>query len=254
MCLMLVILGTQHVFGQGKLELYQGNQAYKNGNYDEALNNYEKARSLSPDNAIIAYNQGNASYRKEDYGAAINHFKQALDDAENEEFKARTLHNIGNCHMQTQQYKEAVEAYKEALRINPDDDETRLNLSHALRNMKAQEQQEQKKQEENNDDNQQNQDQEQNSDKEEKGDKDQENENKGGQDKQENKENKENKPGDKEGKQQPSQPEQSGKEKPMNMSPREAQQLLDAAEKEDQRLQLQIRQQKGEPKKIDKDW
>ena len=53
---------------------------------------------------------------------------------------AMNMHNMGNTLMKSNQYKEAVDAYKESLRINPQDQDTRYNLAYALEKLKQQQQ------------------------------------------------------------------------------------------------------------------
>jgi Ca-activated chloride channel homolog len=69
-------------------------------------------------------------------------------------------HNIGNCYLQKKDYKQAVEAYKKALRFDPRDEDSRYNLAYALKHLPKEKkgggsskQQQNKKEEDKNDKN-----------------------------------------------------------------------------------------------------
>ncbi|NQX77492.1 tetratricopeptide repeat protein [Gilvibacter sp.] len=95
----------------------------------EAL--YRKTISMEPQVAASKYNLGNAYYKKDKNDEAMRRFVQAAEVATSKSEKHKAFHNLGNTLMNSQQYKEAVEAYKNALRNNPTDDETRYNLALA---------------------------------------------------------------------------------------------------------------------------
>ena len=109
--------------------VYEGNIASKD-NFIEAEKYYRKAISKKATNAKSAYNLGNAYYNSELYDEALFKLVEATKNATKEE-KHRAFHNIGNTLMQTKKCKEAVEAYKNALRNKPSDEESRYNLALA---------------------------------------------------------------------------------------------------------------------------
>tara|TARA_B110000285_G_scaffold112900_1_gene128171 strand:+ start:3616 stop:4272 length:657 start_codon:yes stop_codon:yes gene_type:complete len=92
---------------------------------------YRKAISLDPSNETGKYNLGTAYYGKNKNTEALNRFKQAASVATTKSEKHRAFHNLGNTLMNEKNYAEAVEAYKNALRNNPTDDESRYNLALA---------------------------------------------------------------------------------------------------------------------------
>ena len=103
----------------------------KNGNFPLAEADYRKAISLNPKDEIGKYNLGTAYYNKEMNANAMQRFLQAASVASNKTEKHKAFHNLGNTFMNDKKYKEAVETYKNALRNNPTDDETRYNLALA---------------------------------------------------------------------------------------------------------------------------
>ena len=103
-----------------------GKEAFVEG---EAL--YRKSISLEPANPVSKYNLGNAYYDNNKNKEAMRRFVQAAEVATTKAEKHKAFHNLGNTLMNDKMYKEAVEAYKNALRSNPTDDETRYNLALA---------------------------------------------------------------------------------------------------------------------------
>lgn len=138
----------------------EGNKAYKDSIYDEAEILYRKALDYNPTSFAANYNIANATYKQENYKAAVPKYKRLLDSLETTEWKSATLHNLANSYLHTQEIDKAIEAYKESLRHNPNDKETKYNLVYAM-NLKQQQQQ-QNQQQENQEQNQQNQQQQQN--------------------------------------------------------------------------------------------
>ena len=94
-------------------------------------NSYRKAISINSSNIKAPYNLSNKYYEEELYDEALIRQAEALKNANSSNEKHRINHNIGNILMKKDLCKEALEAYKNALRNNPDDDETRYNLSLA---------------------------------------------------------------------------------------------------------------------------
>ena len=122
-----------------------GNEAYDDQNYGAALTAYQEAQSLSPELAIPHYNAANAHYRTEGYDQARQELEQTLvKDSGN--LSQNSLYNLGNTFFQSQQFEEAIEAYKEALRLKPDDIEAKHNLELALQQLQQQQEQQQEQQ------------------------------------------------------------------------------------------------------------
>jgi len=121
-----------------------GNQAFIEEAYQEALALYSKAIELSPDLAEPVYNLANTLYRLGAYPESGHFLNQAIQIAA-DEMAEMSFYNLGNNFFQQEQLDAAVEAYKEALRIAPHDMDAKYNLELALQ----QSQQEQEQQEEN---------------------------------------------------------------------------------------------------------
>src|SRR5690606_2608399 len=128
-----------------------------------------------------AYNLGTSYYQEGSYNEALYRLQQATKNATSKEEKHKAFHNIGNILMKENKCQEAVDAYKNALRNNPSDNETRYNLALAK---KCADDQKDEQQDDNKDDQNKDQNEDQNQDQNQ-------NENKYSQDKQDEGENKE---------------------------------------------------------------
>ena len=106
----------------------QGNKQFRVGQYDKAEVLYRKAVEKNPKNPQAAYNLGNALMAQKKDSAAVQQFEQATRIETNPLRKAAAYHNMGVICQTHKMYGEAIEAYKNALRLNPNDDETRYNL------------------------------------------------------------------------------------------------------------------------------
>ena len=126
-------------------EVVKGNKHYKEGDYDKAEAAYQKALSKKQD-PVAQYNLGNTLYKKEKTADAIRSFEETAANTTEAELKAKALYNKGVLYHKDNKLNDAIEAYKQALRLTPTDEEIRKNLQLALRAKKQQEPQEQKKQ------------------------------------------------------------------------------------------------------------
>ena len=157
-------------------EVRAGNRDFKKGQYREAEIDYKRALIADSASVTAKYNLGNALYKAESYNEAELYFKDLGDTLKNlSKSKASDyFHNSGNLALKQKKYQEAVEAFKESLRLEPDNFETKsnlaYNLAYAQKMLKDQQQnqqsqnQQQQQQDQNQDQNQQNQDQNQNDD------------------------------------------------------------------------------------------
>ena len=109
--------------------VYEGNIAVKEDFY-EAERKYRTALSKNKLNSKGAYNLSHAYYNAELYDEAQARLIEATKNGNKKE-KHQAFHNLGNIFMKENACKKAVEAYKNALRNNPKDDETRYNLAIA---------------------------------------------------------------------------------------------------------------------------
>jgi Ca-activated chloride channel family protein len=124
----------------------QGNEAFAKQAFQDALQAYASAKIESPELAEPYYNAANVLYRQEKYAEALEEIQKALAQAEDDELEERGHYNKGNASFNTQEWETAVEAYKAALLLNPDDQDAKHNLELALQQQEQQEQQQQQQQ------------------------------------------------------------------------------------------------------------
>ncbi|MDB9714063.1 tetratricopeptide repeat protein, partial [Flavobacteriaceae bacterium] len=125
---------------------YKGNESLSNNAFVAAEKSYRTAIGINPEDATPAYNLGSALYQKEAFEEALTPLKKAVIAGKNKQEKHTALHNLGNTFMKNKSYEKAVETYKEALRNEPTDNETRYNLAIAKEMLKKEKQEQDKDQ------------------------------------------------------------------------------------------------------------
>ena len=149
---MLLFLTALSVTAQTDRQyIRQGNKQFRMGDYPNAEVSYRKAIEQNPKNPQASFNLGNALMAQKKDSAAVTQFENASRLETNPLRKAQSFHNIGVICQTHKMFGEAIEAYKSALRLNPNDDETRYNLVLCKHQKQKQDQQKQN-QGQNNDD------------------------------------------------------------------------------------------------------
>ena len=151
MAMLLLIVPTLAFAQSDRHFIRTGNKLYRNQNYPKAEVEYRKAMSQNGSNAHAVYNLGNALMMQQKDSAAIVQLENAGKMEANKTRKAMAYHNIGTICQRHQLYGDAIKAYEEALRNNPNDNETRYNLALCKRlnkNNKEQQKQQQQQQKE----------------------------------------------------------------------------------------------------------
>ena len=115
---------------KGPEMLAAGNQSFEKGDYPQSVTQYTEARASGVQSAEPIYNIANSQYRQQQFGEAEKSLAQAVPTAEGT-LVAYSYHNQGNALFAQGEYEKAIEAYKNALRINPNDTETKYNLELA---------------------------------------------------------------------------------------------------------------------------
>lgn len=149
--LFVMALCVTNVYAQSDRQFIRsGNKLYRSQNYAKAEAEYRKAIAQNSKNPQALYNLGCALMMQQKDSAAIVQYENAGKLESSKSRKAKIFHNIGVICQNHQMYGEAIEAYKESLRNNPDDNETRYNLALCKRQQKNQKQNggEQKKKDE----------------------------------------------------------------------------------------------------------
>ena len=197
----------------------QGNKLYRKGNVAEAEVSYRKAVERNERNAQANYNLGNALMGQRKDSLAITQLEKAAKLETNPLRRAQAYHNMGVICQQHRMFGEAIEAYKEALRNNPTDNETRYNLALCKRQQQEQQQ----------DQNEQNKD---------------------------NKDNKDKQDQQKQEQQQKQDEKKQEQQQKQQMSKENAEQLLNAAMQEEKQTQERMKkaQQQPQNRRLEKNW
>ena len=249
--------------------VFQGNQLTKEDDFVSAEMAYRQAISEHPSSVAGAYNLANSYYKKGDFEEALYRQQQVVENATSKEEKHKAFHNIGNILMKGKKCKEAVEAYKNALRNDPTDEETRYNLGLAKECAEKQKQQQDKnkdnkdnKDKKDDKDKQDNKDNKQ--DKDKKGDNKDDKKDKGDQDKKQGDDKKDDQGKPKDDKQDQGKGDKDKKDnqksqpqpQPGQLSQQQIKRLLEAMNNQEQKTQEKVNaeKQKGVPVKTDKDW
>jgi len=126
--------------------LRSGNSAYNKGHFKDAEIDYRKAQSKAPNLDKANYNLGNSLYKQNNYSEATEQYQKLAQTHKTSAPKSDIYYNLGNSLLQDKKYQESIEAYKMALRQNPKDEDIRYNLAYAMTKMQQQKKQDQNKQ------------------------------------------------------------------------------------------------------------
>ena len=238
----LLILSVIGAYAQRSDRSYvrKGNRMFEDSLFIKAEENYLKAVDMNPELNEGYFNLGNAYIAQQKPNEAVEQFRKvanALEGRKKElmndpsasakelerckEDLAKTYHNTGVVYHMCEEYDKAVESYKQALRNNPQDNETRYNLILAQRMLQNQQQDQQQQQQEQQDQQQQQDQQEQDQ------------------------------------QQQQEEQQQQQQEQQEDMSQENAEQILEAAMQDEKDVQERVQEQlmKVQPKKpLEKDW
>jgi Ca-activated chloride channel family protein len=133
------------VFAQNPSKLMrEGMLEYKKGNFPNSIAKYNEAIKKGADKNLANYNIGAAYYKADKADSALMHWQSVATTDDNKELLARSWHNIGNSLVKQGSLDKAVDAYKNALKLNPNDEDTRYNLAYSQRRLQQQQQQQQK--------------------------------------------------------------------------------------------------------------
>ena len=264
--LLLMVSAVSSYAQTDKKEVRKGNRLYKDGNYKEAEVEYRKA--LIKDSLSLAgnYNLANVMMQQEDaanaeliyakLGDTISKIPQEVDwkNGSVKVDRKNTLppdyyHNLGNSFLAQKKYQEAVDAYKNALRRNPGDNETRENYIYAKKKLEDGQNQDQQQQQQDQNQQNQNQDQQQQQNQQDQQDQNQDQQN-------DNKDQNQDKNNNPDKDQQDKQDQQQNGNQP-KISPQAAEQMLQAMQEKENQTQEKVKEEKAKAlksKQKEKNW
>ncbi len=215
----------------------QGNRYYLDGVKDttrldtasfvKAEVAYRKALEKRPTDPQWNFNLSNSRYKQMQFAEASEAFRKLAEQSEQPSEKARALHNLGNSLLFEQKIDESIEAYKEALRNNPSDLDTKYNLAYAQWLKKQPPEQ-----------------QDQNQDKQQDQNQDQQNQDQQNQDQNQDQQNQD-------------QDQNQNQQPPPTISQQNAEQLLQALENAEREIQERVKKeqaQQARPIRVEKEW
>ncbi len=235
-------------------QVRKGNRAYEREDFGRSIERYTRAAELASESFEAQYNLANALFRTQAYDKAAEIFGAlAADSLRTLQDRADAFYGLGDAQLAQQQLKEALESFKNALRINPDDEEARFNYAYTKKLLKDQ----QNQQNQQNQQDQQNQDQnkDQNQDQNQNGQGQQNPQDQNGKDKQD--------PQNQDGQDQqnPDDPSDKNPEgdggqqpRPSKISPEEQQRMLDAIQAQEDRTQEKLKEKVPVRVRGNKSW
>lgn len=225
--IILLTLASVSAWGQ-KADLRKGNREFRKGEYGEADISYRKGLLKDTSSVAAKYNLANNLYRQESFDEAA----KMLDGIENPD--AAACFNRGDVAIAKEDWKTAVDSFKECLLQDPGDLKAKENYIYARNKLMEQQQQEQQQNQDQNQDNQdQNKDQNQNQDQDQ------------NQDQQQNQQD-QNKDQD-----------QQQQQEQQELSAQQAQQLLQAIQEKEKQTQEKVDEKKAaalKSRQKEKNW
>ncbi len=131
--LLVLVASAQQV----ETHIVKGNEYFQQQQYAEAENEYRKALEVDGNNAKAQYNLAATLVQQDKLTDAQNIYSRLveLDDGA---IRSSAFYNQGVIHTRQKKLQESIDSYKNALRINPADQEARDNLQKALQELKKQ--------------------------------------------------------------------------------------------------------------------
>ena len=232
----------------------QGIKVYEKGDFSEAEVKFRKAEDINQESFEAEFNTGAALYKQEKYEESFKQYQSLADVADDPIAMANVWHNAGNSLLESQKYGESIEAYKNSLRLNPADQDTKYNLAYAKQKLQEQQEQEQEQnqdqqdQEQNQDQQDQEQDQDQ-QDQEQNQDQQDQEQNQDQQDQEQNQDQQDQE-------QNQDQQDQEQQAKPLEISREDAERMLKAIQQQEKDVKDKVDQKKAAAAKVktEKDW
>lgn len=173
----LFFLGLIAVKAQESLNtlIFRGNRSFDKQKYGEATSTFSEAVKKNEKDFGAHYNLGNSLYKIKKYDEAIAEYQKAQKNTKNKDEKAASYYNEGNAHLQNGDGEKAVNAYKNALKFDPDNEAILKNLQIAKKKQKQKDNKQNQQNQQQNQQNNQNKNQDNNQNQQ--GDQNQENKN-----------------------------------------------------------------------------
>jgi len=235
-CLFLIVSVSSYAQTDKKY-LRKGNREYDKNKYSESEISYRKAIDKNKQSPDAVFNSGDALYKQNKFEDAGKQFIESSNQTADKLKKSDGFYNLGNSFFKANKFQESIDAYKNSLKLYPQNAQAKYNLAYAADQLKKQQEQQKNKQDKNKQDNKDNNKdkKDQNKDKKDQNDKNKDQQNKNDQNKDQNQ-------------QQQQQNQQISKE--------DAQRLLNSLATDEKNVQEKVKLAKAAKSKVrtEKNW
>jgi Ca-activated chloride channel family protein len=114
----------------------KGNRLYRDGKFDEALKTYVDGQIEHADELALKYNIASSHYKTKNYDEAVKGYLDVAAAAKDTTLQEKSLYNCGNALYQQGKLEEAIQYYKKALELDPNDQDARHNLEFVQQELK----------------------------------------------------------------------------------------------------------------------
>ena len=137
--------------------VYRGNELYKKHEFEKSLEQYRQALTQDHKNPVAGFNQGNAQFRQQQLDQSVQSFDNVINNSTDKNVQQQAWYNKGVALKKGNKLEESIEAWKQALKMNPNDQLARENLQKALRELRQKQEQQKQQQQQKKDQNKQQQ-------------------------------------------------------------------------------------------------
>jgi tetratricopeptide (TPR) repeat protein len=113
-----------------------GNRAYRQKQIEQSKQDYKKALDKAPENPVAHYNLGNSEFRDNEFGDAEKSYNESISHSSEKSMTEKGYYNKGVAEIRQKQLEHSIDSWKAALKLDPNDQETRENLQKALLELK----------------------------------------------------------------------------------------------------------------------
>jgi Ca-activated chloride channel family protein len=138
--LLCSLLPGWHWFEPAARRNQKGIEAYRQGKFAAALEQFLSAKGLKPDAQQLKNNTAAALYQLKKYKEAADEFSN-MDESKLGPARAGLHYNLGNAYYRLGQFPKALESYKRSLQLAPDDVQCKKNFELTLKKIREQQQQ-----------------------------------------------------------------------------------------------------------------
>jgi tetratricopeptide (TPR) repeat protein len=229
----------------------EGNRQYGDNKFSDAEVNYRKAIEKDKELREAPFNLGDALYKQGRFSEAAEQYQLSAGRSPDATTKAQSFYNLGNSLLKDKKYPESIGAYKEALKVNPGDEDTKYNLEYAKAMLKQQQQQQNKDQKK---DDKQKQDQQKKDQQKQNDKKDQQKQDQQKQDQEKQDQQKQNQDKQQQDQQSKEDQKKAQQMKKLQISKQDAERILEALKNEEKQVQKKLHKKAPARVRVDKDW